>query len=56
MVWLANNWQGLMSVLATLLGVGVSVAQLLHKAAVAAQIQSIQDVVAKLGPPPSSGQ
>lgn len=50
MVWFVANWSGVLAVVATLLGVAVSISHLAHKDAVAAQIQAIEDVVSKLIP------
>lgn len=48
MIWLFQNWQGVLTVLSTLLSAGVSIAHLAHKQAVASQLEEIQNTIALL--------
>jgi len=51
MQWLLANWQSVLSVLGIILSAVVAILQMFHKTSVAADLQAIQQIVAKLSAP-----
>lgn len=54
MAWLMANWVALLSVVSAVLSAGAVVAHFLHKDALAAQIQSIEDAVDQMAGKPKA--
>lgn len=52
--WLISNWPGVLSILSFLLGIGVIIANMAHRADVAASLQSVEDALKKIADSNSS--
>jgi len=48
MDFLMNNWQAILSILATILSIVVAILHIAHKDSVSQQVQAIEDIVNKI--------